>query len=169
MQPVHESKGSGLRAAFAFSRPTSAVKSLRLGSLLSAGLFYWPAGSGLLAQMHPGYGGGPSGSRGRLVVNYPVLLTVLLVLAIVAVLLVGYFLYHRFFRSEGSLERRVADLEKSISALYRKQQEDLDGVLRLLHPPTQKGPDEPGGKTELEQDTRVGQGGNKGARNREEG
>jgi hypothetical protein len=119
--------------------------------------------------MNPGYGSGPPGYRGRLVVNYPVLLTVLLILAIVAVLLVGCFLYYRFFRSEGSLERRVGDLEKSIGALYRKQQEDLDGVLRLLHPPTRKGPDEPEGKTELEQDTRVGKSGAKGAGNREEG
>jgi hypothetical protein len=119
--------------------------------------------------MNPGYGSGPPGYRGRLVVNYPVLLTVLLILAIAAVLLVGYFLYHRFFRVEGSLERRVADLEKSIGQLYRKQQEDLDGVLRLLHPPTRKGPEEPGEKTELEQDTRVGKSGDKGAGNREEG
>lgn len=99
---------------------------------------------------------GPAGPyRGRLVINYPLLLTVLLVLVLAAVLLVGVFLYYRFLRTEGSLEKRVADLEKSIRDLYRKQQEDLDGLLRRLHPPIPESPAGPEEKPDLEKDTCV--------------
>jgi hypothetical protein len=109
-----------------------------------------------LLQLVAGTPGSAAPYQGRLVINYPLLLTVLLVLALAAVLLVGFFLYYRFLRTEGSLEKRVADLEKSIRDLYRKQQEDLDGVLRHLHPPAPKGPAGPEEKPDLEKDTCVG-------------
>jgi hypothetical protein len=148
----------GLRAVFLFQGAEGFPETLGRGGGGWADPWIWREGTGFGVQWAPGAGGSPPAYTGRLVINYPVLLTVLLILAIAAVILVGFILYYRFLRSEGPLNSRLTELEKSIRDLYRKQQEDLDGLLRLLQASSVKGREEEAHppQQDLEEDTRVG-------------
>ncbi|MBI5583514.1 MAG: hypothetical protein HY892_06800 [Deltaproteobacteria bacterium] len=146
MKGLKRDEKGGLRAAFLLGWPGAVAEPVQAA---------WLAGVGFLGQGNPLYPGSPSGDRGRLVINYPVLLTVLLVLVLAAVLAVGLFLYYWFSRREGSLESRLTSLEHSIQSLYQQQQGDLDGLLKLLQSTSGKNREEPTEKPDLEEDTCV--------------
>ena len=80
-----------------------------------------------------GVSGTPPVYRGRLVVNYPLLNSILLILILVAVLGVARILNQLFTTKLKTLENRIAYLEYTVKDLYARQKEDMDGLLRQIH------------------------------------
>ena len=101
-----------------------------------------PAGISLTAmntllEVESAWGQGISGSpppyRGRLMMNYPLLNSILLVLLLIAVLGAVRILHQLFTTKQKNLETRIAYLEYTVKDLYARQKEDLDGLLRQIH------------------------------------
>ena len=102
-----------------------------------------------------GLSGPPPAYQGRLVVNYPLLISVLLVLLLVAVGVAVRILNRLFITKLKAFENRIAYLEYTVKDLYARQKEDLDGLLRQIHNlPGKAKTNEP--KKDLEKDTTVG-------------
>ena len=80
-----------------------------------------------------GVSGTPPVYRGRLVVNYPLLNSILLILLLIAVLGVARILRQLFTTKLKILENRMAYLEYAVKDLYARQKEDMDGLLRQIH------------------------------------
>jgi len=80
-----------------------------------------------------GVSGTPPVYRGRLMVNYPLLNSILLILLLIAVLGVARILNQLFTTKLKTLENRIAYLEYSVKDLYARQKEDMDGLLRQIH------------------------------------
>jgi hypothetical protein len=80
-----------------------------------------------------GISGAPGPYRGRLMINYPLLMAILLFLLLVAVLGVAWILNQLFTTKLKTLEKRIAYLEYTVKDLYARQKEDLDGLLRQIH------------------------------------
>jgi hypothetical protein len=80
-----------------------------------------------------GLSGPPPAYQGRLVVNYPLLISVLLVLLLVAVGVAVRILNRLFITKLKAFENRIAYLEYTVKDLYARQKEDLDGLLRQIH------------------------------------
>ena len=80
-----------------------------------------------------GVSGTPPVYRGRLVVNYPLLNSILLILLLIAVLGAARILNRLFTTKLKTLENRIAYLEYTVKDLYARQKEDLDGLLRQIH------------------------------------
>ena len=80
-----------------------------------------------------GISGAPPFYRGRLVINYPVLNSILLILLLIAVLGAAWILNPLFTTKQKNLENRIAYLEYSVKDLYARQKEDLEGLLRQIH------------------------------------
>jgi hypothetical protein len=77
---------------------------------------------------------GPSPvSRGRLVIHYPLLYSILLILLLVAILGLALILNRLFTTKLKTFENRIAYLEYSVKDLYSRQKEDMDGLLRQIH------------------------------------
>ena len=129
---------------------------VRAGGAPGEALFVWLDWPGFLTQWTPGYPGGGPGVRGRLVVNYPVLITVLLILAILAVLVIGGLLFYWFHRRWVTLETRLDEMEKSVKDLHHRQQADLEVLFRHLESAHPNGPGRPAPGMDLEEDTYVG-------------
>jgi len=102
-----------------------------------------------------GVSGPPPVYRGRLMINYPLLNSILLILLLIAVLGAVRILNQRFTTKLKTFENRIAYLEYTVKDLYARQKEDLDGLLRQIHNlPGKAKTNEP--KKDLEKDTTVG-------------
>jgi len=118
-----------------------------LASLVSAPVFGPeriddPAGISLpaiptLLEVSSAWGQGISGApppyRGRLMINYPLLNSILLLLLLISVLGAARILKPLFTTKLKTLENRIAYLEYTVKDLYARQKEDLDGLLRQIH------------------------------------
>ena len=80
-----------------------------------------------------GVSGTPPVYRGRLVVNYSLLNSILLILLLIAVWVAVRILNRLFTTKLKTLENRIAYLEYTVKDLYARQKEDLDGLLRQIH------------------------------------
>ena len=80
-----------------------------------------------------GVSGPPPVSQGRLVINYPLLNSILLILLLIAVLGAARILNQLFTTKLKTMENRIAYLEYTVKDLYARQKEDLDGLLRQIH------------------------------------
>jgi hypothetical protein len=80
-----------------------------------------------------GISGAPPPYRGRLVINYSLINSILLILLLVAVLGAARILNQFFTTKLKNLENRIAYLEYTVKDLYARQKEDLDGLLRQIH------------------------------------
>jgi hypothetical protein len=102
-----------------------------------------------------GQGGPPPVYSGRLVINYPLLISILLILLLIAVVGAARVLSRIFETKLKTFESRIAYLEYTVKDLYARQKEDLDGLLRQIHNLPGKGKtSEP--KKNPERDTTVG-------------
>lgn len=80
-----------------------------------------------------GVSGAPPPYRGRLVINYPLLNSILLILLLIAVLGAVRILQRLLVTKLKTFENRIAYLEYTVKDLYSRQKEDLDGLLRQIH------------------------------------
>jgi len=102
-----------------------------------------------------GQGVPPPATQGRLVINYPLLNSILLILLLIAVLGAARILKSLFTTKLKTLENRIAYLEYTVKDLYTRQKEDLDGLLRQIHNlPGKTKTNEP--KKDPEKDTTIG-------------
>ncbi len=102
-----------------------------------------------------GVSASPPVYQGRLVINYPLLNSILLVLLLIAVLGAVRILQRLFTTKMRTFENRIAYLEYTVKDLYARQKEDMDGLLRQIHnlPGKAKTTES---KKDLEKDTTVG-------------
>jgi hypothetical protein len=102
-----------------------------------------------------GISGAPAPYRGRLVINYPLLNSILLILLLAAVWVAVRTLNRLFTRKLKAFENRIAYLEYTVKDLQARQKEDLDGLLRQIHNLPGKAKSD-GSKKDLAKDTTVG-------------
>jgi hypothetical protein len=112
-----------------------------------------------LLEVSSAWGQGVSGPpyvyQGRLVINYPLLNSVLLILLLVAVGVAVRIVNRLFTTKLKAFENRIAYLEYTVKDLYARQKEDMDGLLRQIHNlPGKAKTSEP--KKDLEKDTTIG-------------
>jgi hypothetical protein len=102
-----------------------------------------------------GISGAPPPYRGRLMLNYPLLNSILLILLLVAVWVAVRTLNRLFTSKLKAFENRIAYLEYTVKDLYARQKEDMDGLLRQIHNLPGKAKSD-GSKKDLAKDTTVG-------------
>jgi hypothetical protein len=99
--------------------------------------------------------GAPLPYRGRLVIHYPLLNSILLLLLLGAVLGVAWFLNQWLTAKLKGLEQRIAYLEYTVKDLQARQKEAMDDLRRQMHNLPGK-PKADGGKKDPDKDTYVG-------------
>jgi hypothetical protein len=119
------------------------------------GLVFVVSTLGVSCVWGQGISGPPPPYRGRLVINYPLLNSILLILILIAVLGAAWILRQLFTAKLKTFENRIAYLEYTVKDLYARQKEELDGLLRQIHnlPGKAKRSE---AKRDLEKDTTVG-------------